>query len=124
MMNMKRRVWPILIVVLGFLTLVWSDVPGGISPDRKDTNRSSGFMAPHVNKPFLDRLSKMVKAKKLSHSANGSGAISGRVTQAQGGAGIQGIEVTADQLACPAHSAMAESDENGDYVIEGLPQYT
>jgi hypothetical protein len=118
---MRCRVWSLIIATLILLTIVWSDVPGRISPDRKDTNKSSVFLAPHVNKPFLDRLSKMMKAKKLTHSTKGPGAISGRVTQAQGGAGIQGIEVTADQLACPSHSDTAESDQNGDYVIEGLP---
>jgi hypothetical protein len=120
-MNMKIKFWPILIAVLGILTFVWSDSPGRIGPDKKDNNISSVFSAPHANKSLLDRLSKMVKAKKLTYPAYGFGAISGRVTQAQGGAGIQGIEVTADQLACPAHSASTESDENGNYIIEGLP---
>jgi hypothetical protein len=58
----------------------------------------------------------------LPRAAAGTGAISGRVTQEAGGAGIEDVVVAADLLDCfSSYSSAVQSDANGDYLIEGLP---
>ena len=62
------------------------------------------------------------KTEKFTKAVNGTGAISGYVTQASDGAPIEEVEITAEQLiVCPAYSASAYSDDNGYYIIDGLP---
>ena len=62
------------------------------------------------------------KTQNFTKVVNGTGAISGLVYQASRGVPIEGVEITADQLiVCPAYSASAYSDDNGYYIIEGLP---
>lgn len=57
----------------------------------------------------------------MTQVANETGAISGYVTQAAGGAGIEGVEVCADQLICPSFNASAYTNASGFYIIAGLP---
>jgi len=61
------------------------------------------------------------KTEKFTKAVNGTGAISGLVYQASRGAAIESVKVTAEQLACPSYSSLDYSDENGYYLIEGLP---
>ena len=62
------------------------------------------------------------RTQNFTKVVNETGAISGHVYQASRGVPIEGVKITADQLiVCPAYSASDYSDENGYYLINGLP---
>jgi hypothetical protein len=60
-------------------------------------------------------------AQKTGGALSGTGAIGGRVTQFSGGAGIENVLVYADKLDCPSGYGSANTDVDGYYVIENLP---
>jgi hypothetical protein len=55
-----------------------------------------------------------------SSAVAGTGAISGHVTKAAGGAPISGVVITASQLTCPYHSFSDTTGSDGFYLISGL----
>ena len=61
------------------------------------------------------------KAQKFSKGVAGTGAISGQVTQFSGGAPVESVVVTAEQLTCPFYDASAYTNSIGFYVINNLP---
>ncbi|MCK4427032.1 MAG: carboxypeptidase regulatory-like domain-containing protein [candidate division Zixibacteria bacterium] len=73
-------------------------------------------MRPLFPDPWLSQ-----ETQRFTKAVNGTGAISGYVTQASGGAPIEGVEVTAEQLTCPSYSASDTTDPSGFYIIGGLP---
>ena len=63
------------------------------------------------------------QAQKTRETATGTGAISGRVTQAPGGTTpIENVYIEAYQLTCPNYSGSALSDSDGYYVLDNLPE--
>lgn len=85
-------------------------------------SRSLSFQQKAANAPMPSHLWTSERTSRLPRAAAGTGAISGRVTQEAGGAGIEDVVVAADLLHCfSSYSSAVQSDANGDYLIEGLP---
>lgn len=83
--------------------------------------KSPHFLQKEAEIPLPPYLWPSERTQKPSKIVNGTGAISGHVTQAPGGDPIQDVVVMADQLACPSYSYYGFSGIDGFYIIEDLP---
>jgi hypothetical protein len=121
MQKRKPLFWFISVFVLAFLVQVWASERDVLSLQNIKSAEESRFMCKNARSPLPPYLSPNKRTRQLTRTANGTGAISGHVTQAEGGTGIEGVRVWADQLACPSYGSSAYSNQDGYYVIDGLP---
>lgn len=114
---------PIFILVLGLCAnLGASDRNVPFQHNQSRMNRLHSV--PNETKPLLPPDFKLPgeAQKPCQTSAEaGTGAISGHVTKAVGGAAIQGVKVYTDLQVCPYYSAFATTGSDGYYIIAGLP---
>jgi hypothetical protein len=121
MKKAKPRLWLACASTLAFCALVSASDSSPPVKDRMRWMRSSRLLHAEANVPLPPYLWHPEKTQKLALVATGTGAIAGRVTQAANGAGIEGVDIRAAQLAtCPAHGSGTLSDAEGFYVIDSL----
>jgi hypothetical protein len=117
----KFGFWLVFVLVVGLCAnLLASDKDLPLQHKLKWQKRSPLFQK-EARIPLPTDLWISQKTPKFTKAVNGTGAISGHVTQAAGGAGIEGVQVTAKQLTCPSYSTSDTTNPSGFYVIEGLP---
>lgn len=83
--------------------------------------KNSPLLQKEARTPLPPDLQLSQKASKVSGAVAGTGAISGYVTKAAGGGGIEGVSVWAQLLECPSHFAYGTSGADGYYIIPSLP---
>jgi hypothetical protein len=117
----KFGFWLVLMLVVGLcVNVLASDGDVSLRHKSKWMKNSPLFPKEATRSPFrYPWLSP--ETQRFTKSVNGTGAISGYVTQASGGAPVEGVTVWADLLACPSYSGYAFSGIDGFYIIEGLP---
>ncbi len=121
MVKSKTCFWLIFVLALGICASAWASDKSTPLKDKINWMKGSLFLQKEGKTPLPPYLLHSERTQRLSQVANGTGAISGYVTQAAGGAGIEGIEIIAEQMTCPSYSDTAYSNTSGDYVIDGLP---
>ncbi len=121
MVKSKTCFWLIFVLALGICVSAWAsdkNIPG---QNKIKWMKSSRFLQKEAKTPLMPYILLSEKTQRLTQVANGTGAISGRVTQAAGGAGIEEVAVIAEQMTCPSYGDTAYSNTSGYYVIDGLP---
>lgn len=111
----------IFVLALGICASAWASDKIVPAQHKIKWVRGSPFLQKEVKTPLPPYLCPSTRTQRLTQVANGTGAISGYVTQAADGAGIEGVEVCADQLICPSFNASAYTNASGFYIIEELP---
>jgi hypothetical protein len=121
MVKGKTCCWLIFVLALGIWASAWASDENTATANRIRWMKDSSCLQKGAKTPLPPYLSHYERTRKSSQAANGTGAISGHVTRAAGGAGIEGVQVSADQLTCPSYSASDYTDASGYYLITGLP---
>ena len=111
----------IFVLALGICASAWAADKNVPLEEKIKWMKSSLFLQKEAKTPLPPYLLHSERTQKLSQVANGTGAISGYVTQTADGAGIEGVQVWADQLICPSYSASVYTNASGFYLIAGLP---
>ena len=83
--------------------------------------KNSPMLQKEAGIPLPSDLGASQKPPQSFRTMAGTGAIGGRVTQALGGAPIEGVTICADLLDCPSHSDFATTGSDGYYTVTGLP---
>ena len=121
MRKTKPCFWLIPVLAVAFCVPVQSSDKNAPVEDKIEWVGSLRLLQKKTNTPMPPYLLPSKKTHKSTKAVNGTGAISGHVTQAAGGADIEGVQVWADQLTCPSYNASAYTNASGFYIIEGLP---
>jgi hypothetical protein len=121
MQKTKLWFWFTFVLALALTTQTWAS-----GKDMPVQNKIRGMKSPHFLQkeaeiPLPPYLWPSEETQRLVKTVTGTGAISGYVTQASGGAPIQDVVIMADQLACPSYSYYGFSGTDGFYIIEDLP---
>jgi hypothetical protein len=127
MQKYKFGFWLILFLVLGLGANLWaqdkSALPYSNMPFQHKPKwmENSPWLSQEGQFPLSPERSLSPQTQKISRAQAGTGAVRGRVTQASGGAPIQGVTVQAEKLTCPYYYAADYSGSDGYYIIQNLP---
>jgi hypothetical protein len=116
------------LAILLVATSIWGLEGNPLSRSKKSTveqtsNQMNDFLLAQNerNAPLTPDIWLSRHARVTSMTEAAAGGISGRVTQASGGAGIENVLVSAYRLDCPYSNGSAYSDGDGYYTIPSLP---
>jgi hypothetical protein len=116
------------LVILLLATSIWGLERNPLSHSKKSTveqtssqMQGSLFSQNERNAPLTPDIWLSRHARVTSVAEAAAGGISGRVTQASGGAGIENVLVSADRLDCPYSNGSGYTDVDGYYTIPSLP---
>jgi len=127
MQKYKFGFWLIFFLVLGLGANLWaqdkSASPYSNIPftHKAKWMENSPWLSQEGQVPLSPERSLSPQTQKISRAQAGTGAVRGRVTQASGGAPIEGVTVRAEKLTCPYYNASDYTGSDGYYIIENLP---
>jgi hypothetical protein len=117
----KFGFWLVLVLVVGLCGNLLASDQDVSHRDKLKWTKNSPMFPKEATRSLLRDPWLSPDTQRFPRAVNGTGAISGYVTQASGGAPIEGVSVWADLLACPSYSGYAFSGIDGFYIIEDLP---